>query len=61
MVEAAAAVDYSMREKLIDAERWLVYGDNGIDLESCGCRSVWCECVWVCVIYDVIFSHLWDN
>lgn len=33
MVEAAAAVDYSTREKLIDAERWFVYGDNGKDFE----------------------------
>lgn len=63
MVEAAASVDYIMRERLIDSEGWLVWMTMAvirIVFERCGGTSVWCECVWVCVIQNVIFSQLWD-
>lgn len=43
MVEAAAAVDYIMRERLIDTEGWLIWTTMAvirIVFESCGHKCV---------------------
>lgn len=52
MVEAAAAADYIMSERLIDTEEWFVWMTMAVMrilCESCGRRGVWCERVWACV------------
>lgn len=46
VVEAAAEVDYIMRERLIDTEGWLAWMTMAvirIVFESCEGTSVWCE------------------